>query len=162
MKSVPSSKPLAHGSAPHRLRLHRSQRGDTLLEALIGVLLLGLMGLGTTFVAARSVNAQRFAATQGAVVQLMRHTIEAQGIDNLCQTSSITLSLQQSIDGAHKITAVPLQVECQSVAVQVAVKNDGLYTVALPNAVQRLQLSTSASDTTLAQLLGDGAIRIAQ
>lgn len=152
MKSAPSS----------NTRLHRHQRGDTLLEALVGTLLLGIVGLGTTYVAARSVNAQRFAATQGAVVQQMRQTIEAQGVDRLCQTDSITLTLEQSVGGKPHSIAAPLQVQCQSVAVQVAVKNDGLYTVKLPSTVQRLELRTVSSDPSLQELLGAGVIRMAQ
>lgn len=37
----------------------RAQRGDALLEGLVGALLLAIIGLGLTYAAARAVNTQR-------------------------------------------------------------------------------------------------------
>lgn len=50
----------------------RAQRGDALLEALVGILLLALLGLGLSHAAARMLAAQRYAAAHGIVDAQMR------------------------------------------------------------------------------------------
>ena len=64
----------------------RAQRGDALLEALVGILLLALLGLGLSHAAARMLAAQRYAAAHGIVVAQMRNALETQGIADLCIT----------------------------------------------------------------------------
>ena len=71
----------------------RAQRGDALLEALVGILLLAVLGLGLSHAAARMLAAQRYAAAHGIVVAQMRNALETQGIAHLCSdphTFSIT------------------------------------------------------------------------
>lgn len=71
----------------------RAQRGDALLEALVGILLLALLGLGLSHAAARMLAAQRYAAAHGIVNAQMRNALETQGIAHLCSnphTFSIT------------------------------------------------------------------------
>lgn len=137
------------------------QRGGTLFEALIAILLLGIVVLGITLVAARTLNTQRFAATQNAVVQQMRHQIQTMGVDELCDPttpSSPIITFRATI----KNQQIPVDVSCTDVAVRVGVIDDGRFTVDVKPTVPRVQMRTGAGDDDLNQLIGAGSISITQ
>ncbi|WP_426143375.1 type IV pilus modification PilV family protein [Pseudomonas sp. DWP3-1-2] len=85
----------------------RKQRGDILLESLIGILLMSIIGLGISFTSSRAVVAQRDMKLQGIAVAQMRNLLALHG-NTLCTTNAalavITLPTQT--------TTIPLVVAC--------------------------------------------------
>lgn len=63
------------------------QRGDMLLEALVGVLITGLLGAGMAHVASRIVNTQHDTAVDALVVNQLRNVLQVSGVD-LCSDAS--------------------------------------------------------------------------
>lgn len=61
----------------------RHQRGDVLLEALVGVLITSLIGAGLAGVTARVLNSQHDAAVGAVLVNEMRNVLQINGVD-LC------------------------------------------------------------------------------
>lgn len=59
------------------------QRGDVLLEALIGVLITAFVGAGMAHVASRIVNSQHATAVDALVVNELRNALQVGGVD-LC------------------------------------------------------------------------------
>lgn len=78
-----------------------------MLEALIGMVLLGIVGLGMTIVAARTLQNQGQAATQTTVVQQMRYALQSQ---NLCAGGSLAIT-----------PLVPFTSQCTPLAATIAV-----------------------------------------
>jgi prepilin peptidase dependent protein A len=54
---------------------NRSQRGDALIEAMVGVVLTAVISLGLSHATARAVSSQRFLNTQNIVVTKVRETL---------------------------------------------------------------------------------------
>ena len=52
--------------------LHKEQEGTTLLEALVGLMLMAVVGLGLSYAASRSLTSQRYLNTQNIVVSQAR------------------------------------------------------------------------------------------
>jgi Tfp pilus assembly protein PilV len=75
----------------------RRQRGEMLLEALIAALLLGVLGLGMTYAAARSASSQRIANAQNLAVGALRALLQTQDVAAGCHeggAAEATLELQ--------------------------------------------------------------------
>lgn len=66
------------------------QRGDILLESLIGILLMAIIGLGITYAASRAAVSQRDMKLQNIVVSQMRSLLEQNGA-SLCTTNAALL-----------------------------------------------------------------------
>ncbi|TSE34209.1 hypothetical protein Tfont_02731 [Tepidimonas fonticaldi] len=137
----------------------RAQRGDALLEALVGILLLALLGLGLSYAAARMLAAQRYAAAHGIVVAQMRNALETQGIAHLCSNPH-TFSFTP-VGGSAVSVELPAA-HCEKH--DVAISTGGALSVTLPQAaVTRMVFSTQDTDTDSArELLGPGSIVLSQ
>lgn len=89
---------------------HR-QRGDILLESLIGIVLMSIIGLGMTYATSRAAVTQRDMKVQNIAVSQMRDLISRYG-QTLCNTDAskakITLPTQS--------TAVLLDASCANIA----------------------------------------------
>lgn len=109
------------------------QRGDMLMEALIAVLLLGLLGAGMGAVATSVLAAQRDTRMQGLAVIAMRQLLRDEG-ELLC-TGPATRILR--VGGDDLALDVPVTVSCESAAPLVEVRASGTaaVTVAAPRAV---------------------------
>ncbi|WP_017902346.1 hypothetical protein [Pseudomonas asplenii] len=88
-------------------KLRSRQRGDVLLESLIGVLLMATIGLGITYASSRAAISQRDMKLQNIVVNQMRSLLEQNGA-LLCSKSSITISIPTQTD------PVPITATCTS------------------------------------------------
>ncbi|MFN4238387.1 MAG: prepilin-type N-terminal cleavage/methylation domain-containing protein [Vogesella sp.] len=87
------------------VRERRAQRGMSLLEALITLLLMSVIGIGTAYVAAKAMVAQQRTAGQHLVVSQIREAL-AQGA---CRgTAAVTTTLALGASG--------VQASCRSVA----------------------------------------------
>lgn len=64
-----------------------AQRGDVLLEALVGVVITALIGAGMAHVTARIVNNQHDTAVDALVVNELRNVMQVSGVD-LCSDAA--------------------------------------------------------------------------
>lgn len=133
----------------------RTQRGDAMLEALIAIVLLGTIGLGLSYAAARTLNSQRYLNTQNAAVTQMRQALQQTGVTTLCAAAvgpSTTIANQTFV----------LDRDCQSTAVDVtAMLPDGSEPIGLSSTVTpvtTMGLSTPSTTASRALFGGDGRI----
>lgn len=145
-------------------RHRRSQRGDALFEALIGLVIMVVLGLGLSYAAARVLYNQRFASTQGIALQQMRGALETTGIQNLCNGSAATLSITPT-GGSAQVVQMPAP-SCNRDAVTVGVAADASLQATLTSSgtsvVTRMVFSTPTDDSTAKGLLGAGAMTLSQ
>ena len=136
----------------------RAQRGDALLEALVGILLLALLGLGLSHAAARMLAAQRYAAAHGIVNAQMRNALETQGIAHLCSNPH-TVSITPAGGSAVSVELPAAHCEKHDVAIST---DEPALSVTLPQAaVTRMVFSTPDSGSAR-ELLGPGSIALSQ
>ncbi|RQO58647.1 hypothetical protein DBR47_13230 [Paucibacter sp. KBW04] len=71
---------------PKKFTLHsaQGQAGIALTEALISMVLLGIVGLGLVYALGRGLVAQKFQKAQSLAVQVIRADLQAQGVANGC------------------------------------------------------------------------------
>ena len=136
----------------------RAQRGDALLEALVGILLLALLGLGLSHAAARMLAAQRYAAAHGIVDAQMRNALETQGIAPLCSNPH-TFSITPA--GGSEVSVELPAAHCAKHDVAISTGEPAL-SVTLPQAaVTRMVFSTQDTGSAR-ELLGPGSIALSQ
>ena len=136
----------------------RAQRGDALLEALVGILLLAVLGLGLSHAAARMLAAQRYAAAHGIVDAQMRNALETQGIAHLCSNPH-TVSITPAGGSAVSVELPAAHCEKHDVAIST---DDAALSVTLPQAaVTRMVFSTQDTGSAR-ELLGPGSIALSQ
>ena len=137
----------------------RAQRGDALLEALVGILLLALLGLGLSHAAARMLAAQRYAAAHGIVDAQMRNALETQGIAHLCSNPH-TFSITPA--GGSAVSVELPAAHCEKHDVAISTTGESALSVTLPQAaVTRLVFSTQDTGSAR-ELLGPGSIALSQ
>ena len=138
--------------------LRRAQSGDALLEALIGMLLLAILGLGLSYSAARMLATQRYAATHGIMVAQMRNALETGGLTNLCGTAPAAISIEPT--GGSAISVQLPEAECEKHDVTIA--SGAAFSVTLPQAaITRMSFSTP-DEGSARDLLGPGSIVLSQ
>lgn len=86
-----------------RGRRSRRQRGDVLLEALVGVALLAVLGGGLGHVAARVAAGQRDAKVESFAVEQLRLALQMDGLA-LCEGSSTAIQAPWSPTAAESAT----------------------------------------------------------
>lgn len=111
----------------------RRQRGDMMLEALVGVLITSVIGAGLAHVVGRVLSSQRDAKVENLVVEQLRSQLQGAGV-GLCDGRTVTVSLP---DGDKTVN-----VACESEAANVTVSG---ITHAV-DAPKRIDLEVSASD----------------
>lgn len=77
----------------------RRQRGDILIEALIGVLLTAIIGAGLSHILARVMLGQRDARVEQLAVEQVRTSLKTQGLA-LCVQGEMPLALPGELAGA--------------------------------------------------------------
>lgn len=105
----------------------RRQRGEVLLEALVGVLITGLIGAGMAHMASGVLNSQRDAKVEHLAVAALRNQLQNQGIA-LCSASSTTINLPTN-------NATAVAVACTGTTVNVSM-GGMTRSVAAPSQVQ--------------------------
>lgn len=111
----------------------RRQRGDMMLEALIGVLITSLIGAGLAHVAANMMNNQRDAKVENLVVERLRDNLHSKGV-GLCGGSTVEITLPTGKKNAS--------ISCEAASANVSMAGV-TRTVAPP---QRVDLTVSAAD----------------
>ncbi|MDH0898997.1 hypothetical protein N5C12_06480 [Comamonas aquatica] len=142
--------------------LCRAQRGDALLEALIGILLLAILGLGLSYSVARMLVSQRYAATHGIMVAQMRNALETGGLSNLCSAAPDTISIVPAGGSEISVQLPAAQCEKHDVTIVTITKSGAAFSVTLPQAaVTRMSFSTP-DEGSARDLLGPGSIVLSQ
>lgn len=114
-----------------------SQRGDMLVEALVGVLLLCILGAGMVYVATQLTGAQRDARIEGMAVISMRQLLREHG-EGLCDGAS---TVPMMVGGDDLALQVDVDVACQAATtVQVQASGVGSMAVEMPREI-RLSLA---------------------
>ena len=132
-----------------------SQRGDALLEALIGILLLTILGMGLSYAAARMLASQRYAATHSIMVAQMRNALEIKGLAHLCSNPYTTAE-----QGSTVSIELPAA-HCERHDVEISTGEPALSVMLAQAAITRMAFSTP--DTGRArELLGPGSIVLSQ
>jgi len=147
------------------------QQGDALIEAMVGIVLMSVIGLGLSYSASRAVLSQRYLNTQNIVVSQIRETLSAnQGsISGFCQTGNIP-----SFKLAGKQIAATAKCQKGAVLIRVGENNDNSgdsngvgkgvsnFSVALPadSLVTSLTVATPATPENAELIGGDGVMEI--
>ena len=153
----------ANTSAPTAMRLAslKTQQGDALMEALIGIVLIAVIGLGLSYAAGRALNAQRNAATHGIALAQMRHALESQGIQKLC-AGTATARIQFAPTGGSAVNmSLPTPTNCTPQSIAVSVRDDTSFPSTNISIITRMQLSSPDTDEARA-LLGTGVLTLGQ
>lgn len=111
----------------------RRQRGDMMLEALVGVLITSAIGAGLAHVAARVMNSQRDAKVENLAVERLRGELQTHGVA-LCDGRTVQVELPT---GTKTVSVV-----CESASANVTVAGE-TRAVDVP---RRVDLKLSASD----------------
>jgi prepilin peptidase dependent protein A len=128
------------------------QRGDALIESLVGTVIAAIMGLGLAFTCSRVVVSQRYVTTQSAVLDQMANALSSAGVSNLCAgTTQATVTLS-----TYTLSlATPT---CAEAAITVSTSG-GTQSVVLPaGVVTTMTFSTPSSNTTAQNLLGGNGV----
>lgn len=129
----------------------RRQRGDALLEALIGIVLMAVVGLGLAYSTARAANSQRYLNTQNLAIAEIREKL--QHVSEPCATTTLTITLATK--------SVDFSPTCTTENVTVRYTMNGTETTETLASVKTLtSVSTASSDVTRELFGGDGSIVI--
>ncbi|MFZ2753433.1 MAG: hypothetical protein WAZ48_08285 [Lysobacteraceae bacterium] len=79
-----------------------AQRGDILLESLIGVLLTGILGAGIAHVSSRISVGQHDAKLENIVVERLRDRLQRDGL-TLCDAPALPIALTQEVKAAISV-----------------------------------------------------------
>lgn len=141
----------------------RRQRGDALIEALVGILLMAVIGLGLSYAAGRALNSQRYQSTQNLAITQMRSQLSTTPrIQDLCGVSSGKLF--EDLNKIAGLTSIDLAVPtCVQASVSVAVAGNAGLNVTLPaGVVTSMRFSTQGTSDAASLFGGDGVITISQ
>lgn len=100
------------GHKPHIGRTFepaRHQRGDVMLEALVGVLVAGLLGAGFARLASGVLRTQHDAKVQNVVVQNLRSQLQTQGVA-LCGSPATVVPMPGGTQVQATVTCTPANV----------------------------------------------------
>lgn len=153
MKQVPYIK--------HRLASNY-QRGDALLEALIGILLMSVIGLGLSFALARTFNAQRYISTQNIAIMQMRNLLSRSNLSQTSCSSSQSISVYLN-SSASTATNIPVTISCSPPSnIVVGITGNSGFDKTV-NAITRIAVSTPANNAVAKSFFGgDGIVSLTQ
>lgn len=134
----------------------RQVRGDALLEALIGAVLMAIIGLGLVYATSRAAVSQRHTNVQNLAVNRLRTLLQDDGISDGCATgggskTSLKLTLTPSVE------LKDVEKTCVVVPTTLTLKHGGAV-VGTPKIVSLPQVVFSVTDS--AQLGSDTALTL--
>jgi Tfp pilus assembly protein PilW len=129
-----------------------SQRGSSLIEAMIAALLVAIVFVGLTFVLTRTLVGHRYMNAHNAALLEIREKIETQGMNDLC-----TNGTEQFIVGSQNVAIAATN--CTSPAITVAISSD-LSVVLAAGSVPAVTatFSTTANSDSAGLFGGDGVV----
>jgi type II secretory pathway pseudopilin PulG len=107
---------MARSTRPAR----QQQRGDALIEAMVAIVLLGVIGLGLVYAVSRAMVAQKYQKGQSLAIQAIRADLQGNGVANSCPVSgnaTVTSTLMLGSD----LQLPDLQKTCTVTAVTVTI-----------------------------------------
>lgn len=124
-------------------RSRRLQRGDILLESLIGIVLMSIVGLGMVYATGRVATSQKDMNLQNLVVSQMRELLKSRG-ETLCPSGTeITIEVPSAPSGQ-----VVLESVCQNGPTSLTVGSD-TFSVSAPARWVALETKNTDSNTAL-------------
>lgn len=97
------------------------QRGIALIEALVSMVLLGIVGLGLVYALGRSLVAQKYQKAQSLAVQTIRADLQGRGLADGCPTSGSNKLARSAEHSTQGIDLSGLNKACTIKAVTVDV-----------------------------------------
>lgn len=134
----------------------RQQRGSTLLEALIGVLLMAAIGLGLCYAVSRGMLSQRTLNTQNVVISQTRQWLLTSDETVLSSACSGTGSGPTLTIGDASTTLV---LSCNSGSVVIGT-DDLNVTLASGSLATSFSVATPSTNDTKAMFGGEGVIEV--
>lgn len=124
----------------------RCQRGDVLMESLIGLVLMSVIGLGVTYATSRTLVSQRDMNVQNLAVAQMRNVLQQYGT-TLCPGGTNAAKAVLNLPTAVTSSTLNLDVSCSAAPTVVVqgVTVDSTKTAPLKNVV----LSTQETNRSL-------------
>jgi len=134
-----------------------SQRGDALLEALVGTVLASIVGLGLSYTTAQMMVSQRYVASQSAVLDQMTASLTTSGVSNICAgTNQVNIAV-----GTSSLT-LPAPT-CTTAPVTVSVVGGSQSATLAAGVVTSMSLSTPSSNATAINIIGgNGVVAISE
>ncbi|MCV2355818.1 type II secretion system GspH family protein [Paucibacter sp. B2R-40] len=111
---------MARSTEPQSKRKPRQQRGDALIEAMVAMVLLGVIGLGLVYAVGRAMVAQKFQKGQSLAIQAIRADLQGNGVANSCPASGIA-TVTSTLTLGTNLTLPDLQKTCTVTAVTVTI-----------------------------------------
>lgn len=137
---------MARSTRPAR----KHQRGDALIEAMVAIVLLGVIGLGLVYAVSRATVAQKYQKGQSLAIQAIRADLQGNGVANSCPVSG-NATVTSSLTLGNNLSLPDLQKTCTVTAVTVTING------VAKNASLPLVRFAVAADT----LLGPGTLTVA-
>ena len=134
-------------SNTHKTACTRRQRGDALIEAMIGVLVTAILFVGVNTSLAKTLTSQRYSNAQHLALLQMRDEIQTGGITDICSGGAD--------DAAVAGWTVTQTATCNNAALTVAI-NAGLSVSLAAGAVPAITFSLSTDSNTTSQDLFGG------
>ncbi len=138
------------------------QRGDALLEALIGILLMSVIGLGLSFALARTFNAQRYVSTQNIAIMQMMNFLSRSSLSPIPCFSSQSISVYLT-PTASTPTCIPITITYGAASnIVVGITGNTGFDKTI-NVITRVAISTSANNAVAKSFFGgDGIVSLTQ
>ena len=111
-----------------------SQRGDVLIEALVGVVITALIGAGMAHVTARIVSSQHDSAVDALVVNDLRNVMQVSGVD-LCNDAGPLAEKRGLPEALHEGVALSVA-DCAAATEEVVEIGGVSFQGMLPPAVE--------------------------
>lgn len=135
----------------------RGQRGDAMIESLVGAVLASIVGLGLSYTTAQMMVSQRYVATQNAVIGQMAGSLAVTGVPNLCAGSS-----QASVQVGTTSVTLPIPT-CATAQVNVSLPGNSQPASLPVGVVTSMSLSTPSSNSGATNLVGgNGVVTISE
>ena len=130
----------------------RHQRGSSLVEALIGTLLMGIILAGLSMVLSRTLVSQRYLNAQSTFLLEMRETLQNQGLEDICANGAGTLL----VGGTSVVFDAS---SCQSPAVTISLAGVSSHLAADTVPAISVNLSTTSNAATQSLFGGNGVMK---
>ncbi len=111
---------MARSTKPPRKGSARQQRGDALVEAMVAIVLLGVIGLGLVYAVGRAMAAQKFQKGQSMAIQAIRADLQDKGVASSCPASG-NATVTNSLTMGTNLQLSDLQKTCTVTAVTVTI-----------------------------------------
>jgi Tfp pilus assembly protein PilV len=98
-------------------RIVRAQRGDALLEALVGVVLVAVIGMGSAYTASRIAVTHKYARTQAMAVSQLRQMLQnASDVASWCAGTAPPAIQIRPADSTIAAISLPVTASCTAAA----------------------------------------------